>query len=94
MGKPIQAGDLCEVISGLQGPNSPNIGLIVEVVAVIGEHSKLGHIWRCKADYAVRGQEGTDKVPLDHTDFAQAWLKKIEPPSTSKGTNTKKELTV
>lgn len=79
MNKPIQAGDLAEVISGMQGDKSPNIGLIVKVVAFVGEHSKYGRIWRCDAEYAIREQAGVD-VPGGMSDFAQAWLRKIEPP--------------
>ena len=90
--KPIQAGDLAEVISGLQGDKSPNIGLIVKVVAFVGEHSKHGRIWRCDAEYAQRGQEGLD-VSIGMADFAQSWLRKIEPPKATDTTKTDKEVT-
>lgn len=71
---------MAEVIDGLQGKASPNLGLVVKVVSFVGEHSKLGRIWRCDAEYAERGQAGTDKVPGGMADFAQSWLRKIEPP--------------
>ena len=77
--EPIKAGDLCHVISGLNGAASPNIGLVVHVISLQGEHSKYGRIWRCEAEYGEAGQLG-DKVPYGHLDFAQDWLKKIEPP--------------
>ena len=80
MNEPIKAGDLAEVISGKLGTASPNIGLIVSVVSLQGEHSLYGRIWRCEAEYGERGQVGTDKVPPGHLDFAQDWLKKINPP--------------
>lgn len=83
MSRPIQAGDLAEVINGLQGPASPNLGLVVKVVAFVGEHSQLGRIWRCDAEYAKRGQEGTDKVPGGMADFAQSWLRRIDVPPMS-----------
>lgn len=78
MNAPIQAGDLCEVIDGLQGKASPNIGLIVRVLSLQGEHSTLGRIWRCEAEYAERGQPGVD-VPPGQADFAQSWLRKLPP---------------
>ena len=80
MSEPIKAGDLAEVISGLQGTASPNIGLVVSVVSLQGEHSLYGRIWRCEAEYGERGQPRTDDVPLGILDFAQAWLRKINPP--------------
>jgi hypothetical protein len=80
--EPIKAGDLCEVVDGLLGKASPNLGLIVKVVSYVGDHSKLGRIWRCDAEYAERGQPGKD-VPGGMADFAQSWLRKIEPPKVS-----------
>jgi hypothetical protein len=41
MNEPIKAGDLAEVVSGLLGENSPNIGLIVKVVSYIGDQEVL-----------------------------------------------------
>lgn len=80
MKEPIKAGDLAEVINGLHGAKSPNLGLVVKVIAFVGEHSKHGRIWRCEAEYASLGQIGTDRVPARMADFAQDWLRKIEPP--------------
>lgn len=79
MSEPIKAGDLAEVIDGLNGKDSPNLGLIVRVISYVGDHSKYGRIWRCKAEFAVLGQEGVN-VPRGAADFAQSWLRKIEPP--------------
>ena len=94
MSTPIKAGDLAEVIGGLTGEHSPNLGLIVKVLTLRGQHSWLGNIWRCDAQYAVQAQPGID-VPPGTTDFAQQWLKKIEPPSQtdSTTTNVSKEIT-
>lgn len=78
MSEPIKKGDLCEVIDGLQGASSPNIGLIVEVQSLAGEHSKFGRIWRCLAEFAERGQPGVE-VPGRTADFAQSWLRKLPP---------------
>lgn len=79
MHNPIKANDRCEVVDGLLGKNSPNLGLIVRVKSYVGDHSQLGRIWRCEAEYAILGQEGKN-VPTGQADFAQSWLKKIEPP--------------
>lgn len=79
MTRPIQAGDLAEVIDGASGRASPNIGLIVRVLSFVGEHSKFGRIWRCEAAYAELAQPGCD-VPSGTADFAQSWLRRIEPP--------------
>ena len=79
MNEPIKAGDLAEVISGKYGTASPNIGLIVSVVCLQGEHSLYGRIWRCEAEYGEPGQSGIN-VPPGHLDFAQDWLRKIKPP--------------
>lgn len=89
MSEPIKAGDRAEVIDGLQGKNSPNLGLIVKVLAYVGDHSKLGRIWRCEAEYAELGQPGVN-VPPGQADFAQPWLRKIEPPPSN--TNAKHEV--
>lgn len=86
MSNPIKAGDLCEVIDGLQGRASPNIGLIVRVLSYVGDHSQHGRIWRCEAAYAVLGQVGV-KVPPGAADFAQTWLRKIEPPPQQEAAN-------
>jgi len=80
MNEPVKAGDLAEVIDGLQGRDSPNVGSIVRVKVCVGEHSKYGRIWRCEAEYAVLGQAGVD-VPTGAADFAQSWLRKINPPA-------------
>lgn len=90
--EPIKAGDLCHVISGLKGTASPNIGLVVRVISLQGEHSQHGRVWRCEAEYGERGQPGMD-VPPGHMDFAQDWLKKIEPPPLP-ATEKIKEITL
>ena len=92
MSAPIKAGDLTKVVGGLHGDKSPNIGLIVKVVAFAGEHTKLGRIWTCDAEYAIRRQEGKNR-PEGMADFAQSWLKKIDPDTNDTNTETKQELT-
>ena len=78
--EPIKAGDLCHVISGLNGTASPNIGLVVRVIHRVYECPQLGVIWRCEAEFAVRARDDLSLVPGGIADFAQDWLKKINPP--------------
>ena len=79
MNEPIKAGDLAEVVSGLLGENSPNIGLIVKVVSYVGDQEVLGRIWRCEAEYGQRIQP-RKHIPNGYVDFAQSWLRKINAP--------------
>jgi hypothetical protein len=87
MTKPIQAGDLAEVVGGFFGSESPNLGLIVKVLSLRGQHSTFGNIWRCEAQYAELGQPGIG-CPPGQADFAQHWLRKIEPPAQTDSTET------
>lgn len=91
MNEPIKAGDLAEVIGGLSGAASPNLGLIVRVLAYVGDHSVHGRIWRCEAEYAELGQPGVD-VPPGAADFAQDWLRKL-PPDAVPPKQVKREVT-
>jgi len=84
MSRPIQAGDLCEVINGSLGEKSPNIGLIVKVKKLVYECQKLGRIWRCEAEFVQRIVLGPGcKCPPGHADFAQSWLRRIDAPPMS-----------
>ena len=78
--KPISAGDLAIVTSGLLEDKSPNIGLIVKVIKYVGDEITLGRIWRCEVDYGQRLIDNP-KITIGYLDFAQSWLKRIEPPS-------------
>lgn len=81
MNEPIKAGDLAEVIDGLAGPRSPNIGLIVKVLTCQGEHTRLGRIWRCVAPEVKQLHDsGQGYTVTGIADFAASWLRKIEPP--------------
>lgn len=74
------------VIDGMEGKASPNIGLFVRVLSYMGDHSKFGRIWRCEAEYAVLGQVGVN-APPGAADFAQSWLRKINPPVAKQAAN-------
>ena len=102
MSAPIQAGDLAEVISGVLGEHSPNKGLIVKVLSYVGDDPFYGRIWRCEAEFAEQWRFHPDAVPTQQisvppgvADFAQSWLKKIEPPqqASSAHTNLPQEIT-
>ena len=95
MKKPIQTGDLAEVINGTAGLDSPNIGLMVRVRQLIFECPQLGRIWRCEAEYAevIRLGPGCT-CPPGQADFAQDWLRKIEPPPLPPKTKVKEVDTV
>lgn len=88
MKRPIQAGDLCEVINGLLGKDSPNLGLIVLVKQYVGDEKTLGRIWRCEAEFGERIQPRAH-IPIGLVDFAQDWLRRIDDdaPTTSKTTS-------
>ena len=95
----IKKGDLCEVIGGVMGEKSPNLGLIVQVLAYVGDDPTFGRIWRCEAQYAElwRNQEGAtpnhpNTTPPGQADFAQDWLKKIDPPAKTDSKSTNKDL--
>lgn len=75
MSEPIKSGDICEVIDGAFGNDSPNIGKHVTVHGLRGEHSVYGRIWLCAGKNLVTeyGGYGT------HADFAACWLRKLPP---------------
>ena len=81
----IYAGTLCKVIGGTDGLN---VGKLVRVVSLQGEHSKLGRIWRCTAE---NGALVTEYGAVgDAADFAQSWLEPL-PPVTAKPTQAQAE---
>lgn len=85
MKEPIKAGDLAEVIGGMGGEKSPNLGLIVRVQQLVFECPQLGRIWRCEAEFAESIRRGPGcTCPPGQADFAQDWLRKIEPPTGPK----------
>jgi hypothetical protein len=78
--KPIQAGDMCTVVTGLGRNKSPNAGLTVKVITLQGEHSQHGRIWRCAGEGVMQLSDAGAYVPTGWADFAQSWLQKIKPP--------------
>ena len=86
--KPLQAGDLAEVISGMLGDESPNKGLIVKVMHRVYECPQLGVIWRCEAEFGIQHDTTRTAAP-GVLDFAQSWLRKIDPPAMPENEVTK-----
>ena len=82
--KPIQAGDICQVIAGLGNQISPNLGVIVKVISAQGEHSRFGRIWRCEGEGVKQLHDSGNYIDLGWADFAQDWLRKIDPVSLSR----------
>lgn len=93
MKEPIKAGDLCEVIGGQGQIKSPNIGLQVTVASFQGEHSRLGRIWRCQGPGVQQLTDAGTYVVTGWADFAQTWLRKIEPPTRDTDATASREVT-
>jgi hypothetical protein len=89
MNEPIKSGDLCEVITGLGGPQSPNVGLRVRVCDLMGEHSRFGRVWRCKGDEIKQLTDAGGYEVTGWADFPASWLRKL-PPVTPHAANDEK----
>ena len=81
MNRPIQSGDLAEIICGALGSVGPNVGKQVRVGLLRGEHSQHGRIWRVHGEGLVT-EYGAVGAELD---CAQSWLRRIEPPAGPAG---------
>lgn len=77
----VAPGVLCEVVGGLLGADSPNLGLIVCVTKFIGEHEMYGNIWEAAAEYGERPDFSVIHRPISpgHQDYAEDWLRPIPP---------------
>jgi hypothetical protein len=73
----IYTGVLCRVIGGT---DNLNIGKIVRVASLQGEHSVYGRIWRCTTEGELLVTEfGAIGISAD---FAQDWLEPLPPVTT------------
>jgi hypothetical protein len=93
MNRPLQAGDICEVVGGLGRQASPNLGQRVTVAhRIYGnhgmDHATLGAIYRCTGDSVVQLSDAGTYIVTGWADFAGAWLRRIEPPPVDKATTT------
>lgn len=84
----IHAGCRAEVVDGLLGKASPNLGLVVKVLQREGEHTVHGPMWLCEAEYVERAVDGTRNMPPGTAHWAQSWLRKIDPPQAVTTTRT------
>jgi hypothetical protein len=89
MNEPIKSGDRCEVIAGALGSEGPNVGKLVTVGELRGEHSEHGRIWRCHGQGLV-----TEFGALgNQADFAQSWLRKLPPAEVPPAVQEREEVT-
>ena len=69
----VKQGDLAEVVQSVDGHS---VGMIVQVVQFMGEHSQYGPIWRCRS----RDDIVTEYGAVGKTaDFADDWLRPLKP---------------
>lgn len=70
----VEKGVLCKVVGGVDGLN---LGKLVRVASLQGEHSKYGRIWRCTTEGDPLVTEyGAVGISAD---FAQDWLEPAPP---------------
>lgn len=83
-GRPLERGDVCEVIGGMGMAKSPNIGLRVTVThrmfgAMGADHSRLGPMYNCVGDGVVQLGDGGNYVIKGWADFPDIWLRRLPP---------------
>lgn len=82
--KPIEAGDICQVISGLGRRKSPNIGLTVTVWHRLygdfgRDHTQYGPVYRCGGKGVMQLGDAGEYIAAGWADFPASWLQKIDP---------------
>lgn len=84
----VAPGVLCEVVNGIYGEKSPNLGLIVKVTRYVGYREKksaadphFGKVWEAEAEYAEAPSEQKISRQIDpgRRDFLEHWLKPLPP---------------
>lgn len=83
MNEPIKSGDECVVVGGVFEDKAPNLGKMVKVNFMRGEHSQFGRIWSCSGKDLITEYGAVG----DHADFAASWLQKIQPLPTKNEVN-------
>lgn len=77
---------LCEVVGGILGEKSPNLGMVVRVTRYVGYREKtkqsdthFGKVWEAEAEYAEAPtfQHTTRKIDAGKKDFLEHWLKPL-----------------
>lgn len=89
MERPLESGDICIVISGLRGTDSPNVGKLVTIdKRIYGDygmdHRKYGPMYTCIGKDLVQLDDSGMYRVTSKADFAGIWLKRIEPPKLIK----------
>lgn len=79
-------GDLATVIKSV---DNASVGMIVQVVQFVGDHSQYGPIWRCRSKGTIVTEYGGVG---NEADFADDWLEPIVPPSNVDVIEKNKEL--
>lgn len=72
-------GVLCEVVWGLEGDQSPNLGLVVSVTRLVGQHEDYGPIWEAENEYGIRPEYSKVHRPISpgKQDYAESWLRPL-----------------
>ena len=74
-------------MGGLGRQRSPNLGLVVKVAFLQGEHSQFGRIWCCtNPDIKQLTDAGGNQV-TGIADFPGEWLQKLPPAANDSGAN-------
>jgi hypothetical protein len=72
----IKRGDTAVITEGVLGKKSPNVGRVVTVGYLQGQHSRHGNVWRVHGENLVSEYGGVG----GELDCPQVWLRKIEKP--------------
>lgn len=99
MTRPIQAGDICEVVGGLGRSKSPNIGKRVKVGhRIYGahgmDHTQFGRVHRCEGEGVMQLTDAGTYQTTGWADFPVAWLRKVEPEGSGENVHDAKEISV
>lgn len=93
MSEPLKAGDKATVIAGLGRSKSPNIGLVVHVKSLQGEHSQHGRVWRCTGKGVKQLGDSGQYIETGWADFPASWLQKEDPTPSHDKNAVDKEVT-
>ncbi len=97
----VAPGVLCEVVGGMAGDQSPNLGLVVKVTRLVGfreptsaDDPYTGKVWECLAEYseAPPNQRLKRRIEPGHRDFLEQWLRPL-PPEKQPGLVKETEIT-
>jgi hypothetical protein len=84
MERPLSSGDLCEVINGLAGRQSLNVGKLVTIdKRIFGDfgmdHTRYGPMYSCIGQELMILTDGGGYQSVQKADFPGIWLKRIDP---------------